>query len=275
VQSNLLNNSDILIVDVSTGVSSRLTFDAAADGIPIWSPIGDRVAFASARRTPLPFPSVLYERAASGAGEDQQIMPSALAELHIPQAWSPDGRYIVFGSVPLTRAQSGGDIWALPLDGDRKPFPLVQSTTFRAGAAQFSPDGRWLAYTTNESGTNQIVVRPFPDVNKGTWQVPGSGNYEPKWRGREILYLAPGQQMMSVTVTAENGGVTFSQPVALFQTGLPPQSNPPQFWFDVTDDGQHFLLNLPTAAPVPQQPGPAPPPKPLNVVVNWTSLLTK
>jgi hypothetical protein len=81
--------------------------------------------------------------------------------------------------------------------------------------------------------------------------------------------------MMSVTVTAENGGVTFSQPVALFQTGLPPQSNPPQFWFDVTDDGQHFLLNLPTAAPVAQQPGPAPSPKPLNVVVNWTSLLTK
>jgi Tol biopolymer transport system component/tRNA A-37 threonylcarbamoyl transferase component Bud32 len=277
VQSNLLANADILILDAETGVSSRLTFDAAADGIPIWSPSGDRVLFASARGTPLPFPSVLYERAASGAGEDRQVMPFAVADLHIPNDWSPDGRHIVYGNVPLTRAQAGGDLWALPLDGDRKPFPLVQSKTSRAGAARFSPDGRWLAYTTTESGPNQIVVRPFPDVNKGTWQVPGSGGAEPKWRGREIFYLGPNQQqMMAVTVTAGNDGITFSQPVALFATGLPPQTNPPQFWFDVTADGQRFLLNLPIAAATTttQPDAPSSPPL-LNVVVNWTSLLAK
>jgi len=277
VQSNLLTNSDILVLDADTGVSSRLTFDPAADGIPIWSPAGDRVMFASARGTPLPFPSVLYERAASGAGEDRQVMPLAVADLHIPNDWSPDGRHIVYGNVPLTRAQVGGDLWALPLDGDRKPFPLVQSKTSRAGAARFSPDGHWLAYTTNESGPSHVVVRPFPDVNKGTWQVPGSSGAEPKWRGREIFYLGPDQrQMMSVTVTADNDGITFSQPVALFSTGLPPQTNPPQFWFDVTADGQRFLLNLPLAATTATtQPTAPTSPALLNVVVNWTSLLTK
>ena len=146
-------------------------------------------------------------------------------------------------------------------------------------APVFSPDGRWIAYVTNESGTNRIVVRRFPETNKGIWQVPGSGGAEPIWRrdGKEIFYLASDRTLMTVPVTL--GEVPqFGQPVALFKTGLPPQTSPPQFVFDVSTDGQHFLLNLPASQGVAQaaaQPAAPPPAPPMTVVVNWTSLLTR
>jgi eukaryotic-like serine/threonine-protein kinase len=269
-------NTDIWTLDVASGVPSKLTFDPAGDAVPLWSPTGDRIVFASARNTPIPFASVLYTRASSGAGEDQVLLPPAKTnELNVAQDWSPDGRYIVYGVVPLQRLTSG-DLWALPLFGDKKPIPLVQPKAGIAGAARFSPDGRWLAYTTTESGSSQIVIRPFPETSKGIWQVPGGGS-QPVWRGREIFYLSSDlRAMMTVPVTAANNQIEFGRPVELFKFPVPlPQTNPPQFLFDVTPDGQRFLVNLPANAAAPQTSGAPVPPTPINVVVNWTAMLSK
>jgi serine/threonine protein kinase/Tol biopolymer transport system component len=279
VQSLDGNNPDIFVVDIASGIPSRLTFDPAADGAPIWSPQSDRVLFNSSRGSPVQTPSSLYERAASGTGEDIAVLPAKLNELNTPLDWSRDGRYIVYGSVEVTQLRSGGDLWALPLFGDRKPFPLVQSHPSRAGAARLSSDGRWLAYTTNESGMNRVVVRPFPEIKNGTWQVPGGAGSEPKWRGdgRELFYLTPDRTMMSVAVSAKDNQIQFGQPVALFKTRLPPVSGGiGQSLFDVSDDGQHFLLNLRAEDQTgPQTPAAQALTPQLTVVVNWPSLLTK
>ncbi len=281
VQTRDGDNYDIVVLDMMSGTPSRLTFDPAPDDVPIWAPQSDRVLFNSARGSPVPVPSSMYERAASGAGEDIAVLPAKLNELNTPMDWSRDGRYIVYRTVEMNRLAEG-NLWALPLFGDRKPFPLVLSRTPRAGAARLSADGRWLAYTTDESGTNRIVVRPFPEVKNGTWQVPGGAGSEPKWRGdgRELFYLTPDGTMMSVTVSAKDNQIQFGQPVALFKRSLPAIAvSLGQSSFDVSEDGQHFLLNLradETAGPqTPAAQAPQLPSTPLTVVVNWPSLLNK
>jgi Tol biopolymer transport system component len=265
-------NSDIEIVDAATGIFSRLTFNPGADGVPVWSPTGDRLYFNSSRESAIPFPNSLFERASSGAGQDQLLLKAPPEELYGPQDSSPpDGAYLAFFKAPLAQIAKA-ELWVLPIRGDKKPFRIVEASKGTAGAARFSPDGRWISYTTDDTGTNRIVVRPFPDVNKGTWQVPGAVGAESVWRrdGRELFYLGPDRTMMAVPVTL---GETpqFGQPVALFKTGLPPQTIPPQFFYDVSADGQHFLINLAPSSAVAQ----AAVPPPMTVVVNWTSLLIK
>jgi Tol biopolymer transport system component len=240
--------------------------------------MGDRVAFASSRGTPIPIANRLYQKSANGAGADEPLLPGNPGELHTPQDWSPDGRHIVFGKVLVSRMTTSGELWALPLDGDRKPFALVQSSNARVGAARFSPDGRWLAYGTNESGTYRVVVRPFRDPSKGTWQVPGPAGSEPKWRrdGRELFYLGMDGTIVAVPVTSEGDQPQFGQPVVLFKTGLQVPATPFSFYYDVTADGQRFLVNLPVASTAPATPAGAPaPPTPITVVVNWRSALVK
>jgi hypothetical protein len=123
------------------------------------------------------------------------------------------------------------------------------------------------------------VVRPFPEIKNGTWQVPGGAGSEPKWRGdgRELFYLTPDRTMMSVAVSAKDNQIQFGQPVALFKTRLPPVSGGiGQSLFDVSDDGQHFLLNLRAEDQTgPQTPAAQALTPQLTVVVNWPSLLTK
>ena len=175
--------------------------------------------------------------------------------------YSRDERFIIY------TVSDGGhsDIWLLRLDGDRRPAPFLQSP-FNKTQAQVSPDGRWIAYTANESGDDQVYVERFP-AGGGKRQVSAAGGVQPRWRadGGELFYLAADQQMMVARV---RGGATteFGAGTALFRTKLVPQGSQSigmATRYDVTGNGQRFLLSAP-----PDDPGP-----PITVVVNWRAAL--
>src|SRR5262249_194863 len=141
------------------------------------------------------------------------------AKVEIPQSESPDGRFLLFVK---RDSITGNDLWALPISGDRKPFPVVQ-TRFDEGRGQFSPDGRWIAYESNESGQFEVHVRRFPGTG-GKWQVSTGGGMQVRWRrdGKELFYIAPDGRMMAAPISAATDPQTLNvgQPVALFATHL-------------------------------------------------------
>jgi Tol biopolymer transport system component len=252
------NNRDIWILDLARGIPARITFDPASDWSAKWSPDGARVIFASANRTGTG--NQIYQKSSSGVGNDEVVSPEDAGG--IPVDWTSDNKYMVYSRFMPRGA--GNDTWLLPLFGDRKPKPFLQSP-FDKVLAQVSPDARWIAYTTNESGTFQIFIQSFPDPNGGKWQISADGGVEPKWRrdGRELYYIAFDGKLMAVPV---KGDRTFEadKPVALFQTGLTVNRTRPDRdrRYDVTKDGR-FLFVMPekTAAP------------PVTVLVNWPSAL--
>jgi WD40 repeat protein len=274
VDSNESGNRDIWVIDLSRGaVPARLTFDSASDIAPSWAPEGTRIAFAS-NRGGSAVQYKLYQRFASGAGVDELIFVGNPDEIVVPQDWSADGRYIVFMRAPVATVNVAVDHWVLPLFGDKKPFPLLQSKS-RNSQPRLSPDGRWVACTTNESGAYQVVVQPFPDSSKGKWQVTSKRGMEPKWRrdGRELYYLGLDGKLMAVPVSGEDA-FQAGPPVALFQTPSTLPAVPTAFSYDVTADGQRFLFNAPVALSQ-RDAGTAAASIPITTVVNWTSALNK
>jgi serine/threonine protein kinase len=208
--------------------NSRFTFDPADDGFTIWSPDGTRVVFGSNRRGNFD----LYQKLANASGSEEVLLQSA----DRPNSWSPDGRFILYNS-----AQNNGDLMVAPLTGDRKPFPFL-STPFSEMQGVFSPDGKWVAYQSDESGRFEIYVRPFPGPG-GQWQVSTGGGSSPRWRadGKELYYVAPGDKMMVVAAVAQ--GLTFAPgtPEVLFQATHMVQGIFKQ-QYDVGRDGR-FLIN--------------------------------
>jgi serine/threonine protein kinase len=209
--------------------SSRFTFDPADDAITIWSTDGARVVFRSNRKGLYD----LYSKPANGSGNEEVLLQSA--ESKLPNAWSPDGRFILYYS-----DQNNGDLMILPLTGDRKPFPFL-STPFSEQQGIFSPDGKWVAYQSNESGRFEIYVRPFPGPG-GQWQVSTGGGTSPRWRadGKELYYIAPDDKLMAAAVTAQGATFVPGTPAALFQTHIAQRPNRPQY--DVARDGR-FLID--------------------------------
>jgi Tol biopolymer transport system component len=275
---------DVWTVDAVNGTPTRLTFDDAADGAPVWSPDGAQLAFNSGRKSALKrTPSSLYRRSANGTGNDELLLVGATNELLVPHDWTPDGRTLLFARTTLTTWQERIDLWALDLSGERTARPIIESQGQKK-FARFSPDGRWLAYDTNESKRSEIVVQPFPDVGRGKWQISANGGAEPRWRrdGRELYYLAPNNDLMAVDVDTTGDTFTSGAPHVLFATGVPPTGpNTLGSDYDVAPEGQRFLLNLPGTATVGSAPQPAPAPQPvtpelpLHVIVNWTTGLDK
>jgi Tol biopolymer transport system component len=271
---------DIWVIDATRNVTTRLTFDDARDSMPIWSPDGTRVAFNSGRGAGRmqAITSSIYERSASGAGSDRLLFSAAADEFLATWDWSPDGRYVLFGRAALGSFPSRTDIWALPLSGDSEAFPVVESP-FREGPARLSPDGRWIAYGTNESGQDQILVQPFPNVAQGKWQVSPRGGYDPRWRadGRELYYLSPEGDVMAVEI-GEGDEFDPGDVRRLFATGLSSiAADPvPDYHYAVTGDGERFLINeplTPNSSASTESPGVAPPE--LSVVVNWAQGLPR
>jgi Tol biopolymer transport system component/predicted Ser/Thr protein kinase len=269
---------DVWIVDVARNVSSRVTFDDARDSLPVWAPDGIRIAFNSGRgadRVPV-LPSAIYERSASGAGADRLLFSGPPEEFAIPWDWSRDGRFILFGRAKAVSFTTQADIWVLPVSGDGDAFPLVESP-FRKGPARLSPDGRWIAYGTNDTGTDQIVVQPFPNVAEGKWQVSTArGGLDPHWRadGRELYYIAPNGDVMAVEVA---GGDAFEPgaPRVLFSTevGTVAAEPAPNYYYSVTGDGQRFLISERIGQDAPASGGSAD--GALSVIVNWAEQLPK
>jgi len=235
--------TDIWVLEVGLGSSLRLTFDASDDSMPVWSPDASHIAFDSARR-----PATIYQKLATGAGSDVRLLQKRLrgpVELRFPLDWSSSGRFLIFQySFPATR----GNIGILPLSGDAEPRALI-STAADEVQAQLSPDERWIAYCSDESGQYEVYVRSFPS-SEGRWQVSAAGGYEPRWRkdGKEIFYLAADRKLMAVPVRARGPTFEVGAATALFEA---PVRGFLQGWensnrYDVTPDGQRFIINAPT-----------------------------
>jgi Tol biopolymer transport system component len=246
---------DIWLLDLSRGTDSRFTFDPAGDGAPIWSPDGSRVAWNS-NRDGL---ANLYQKVTSGAGQDELLLKSDIWK-H-PLDWSGDRRFILYGkNDPKTKS----DLWILPLEGNREPFPFAQ-TQFREMQGRFSHDSKWIAYVSDESGSGEVYVQAFP-ASGGKFRISSRGGNQPIWRGdgEELFYISADQKMMAVEVKSGTGakeGFEIGVPKALFNvpvTGIDVN-------YDVTDDGRRFLVvtNEETTA------------APITVVLNWTAELKR
>jgi dipeptidyl aminopeptidase/acylaminoacyl peptidase len=247
-------NLDIWIIDIARNVRSRLTFDPGTDGSPVWSPDGTRIAFEGSTSGKVS----LRQKPINGTAADESLL-EGLGSI-TPSGWSADGRFIVYTHAGLSATS---DVWVLPLFGDRKPFPVVQ-TGFTEASAVFSPDGRWIAYTSNEGGQSNVYVQPFPGAG-GKYQVSRDGGNRPVWRadGKELFYLAADRTLMAIPIdtTSEfEAGV----PTALFRADVSTFNNSQVY--AVTKDGKRFLVNA-----RPQQSSVAP----LTVVVNWTASIQK
>jgi Tol biopolymer transport system component len=251
------NNRDIWVVDLARGVPSRISFDNASDWSPSWSADDSRLVYASSRSGA----NDIYAKASTGIGAEELVYESAKVE--IPVAWSRDARHVVFSRT--RSAGTGNDTWLLELPG-KKESAFIESP-FDKIHARISPDGRWIAYSTNDSGMYQIVVQSFPDPNGGKWQITAEGGVEPKWRrdGSELYYLALDGKLMAVPVTAERS-FKAGNAVALFQTPLTVARPVPSRdrRYDVTADGR-FIMVTPIQSAV----------EPVTVVVNWAAELEK
>ena len=245
-------NVDVWTYEMQRQSPRRLTFDPATDGVSIWSPDAARLVFSSNRQLNYD----LYMKNADGAQEEKNIVHDDVDKFS--NDWSRDGKYILY-----TRAT---DLWFATLPELKSSLFLKAVSVLRKG--HFSPDGKWVAYASNESGKWEIYVTSFPEAS-GKWQVSvGGGGEQPRWRGdgKELFYLSSDGKMMAVPVTI---GAHFDAgtPIALFQAApLQPFSLPDQFIYDVSRDGQRFLIITPV-----KQAETAP----MSVVLNWTAELNK
>ena len=224
-------NEDIWLYELSRRVATRFTFDPADEGFPAWSPDDSKIVFSSTRT----LPESLYEKPSDGTGKEELLYKS---DLRIEaDAWSPDGRFILLEAFD---PKTVWDLWALSVS-DRKAIPVVQS---EAGdfLGDFSPDGRWIVYTSNESKRPEIYVQRFPEPG-GKWQVSNAGGRGPVWSrdGKEIFYVALDGKLMAVTVRVTASGFQADISTALFQTHL---KGGPLREYDVSPDGRRFLMNL-------------------------------
>ena len=250
-------NSNIWVMDLGSGRSTKITFNAGRNDYPVWSPDGKTIAFASNRSGHLD----IYEKNADGSGEEKALLSSD--EDKQPTSWSQDNRFLLYDINDAQ--QTAGDVWVLPLEGDRKPYRIL-GTKFGEALGQFSPDGHWIAYVSDESGTPEIYVRPFSSeksadaVSGGKWTISKGGGFQPRWRtdGKELFYYSPALQQMAVDVIASPTFVP-GTPKRLF--GIPLLSPG-----DVTGDGKRFIYPTPEGSNAPS---------PFIVVTNWQAGLKK
>jgi Tol biopolymer transport system component len=256
------NTVEIRLTDLARSSSSRLASRGSVTATALWSPDGTRLVFRSNRNGIIEF----YERSAAGGGNDRVVLSAQAyraAQIPsnnlIPTDWSPDGRQIMF-SAPSP--ESGYDLWLLPLGEEGKAAKLIASPADEMHG-NFSPDGRLIAYTLNESGKFEVYVETVPQSDQ-KWLISTNGGYEPRWRadGREIYYLAEDRMLMAVTV---GPGPSFGVPKPLFQTRVPVGVTANRTHYVPSRDGQRFLVNMALDAV----------PSPITVVLNWTATLKK
>jgi dipeptidyl aminopeptidase/acylaminoacyl peptidase len=227
---------DLWLYDVATGGRTRLNGNVADENWLIWSPDGRHVAFNSQRTRGLD----LYQ--ASARGDSQELLVSD-DDGKWPVSWSPDGRFILYVT---SSPDTANDIWVLPLMGDRKPYPFLK-TPAQENWAAFSPNGRWVAYSSTESGQAEVYVTPFPKAG-AKWLVSRNGGFQARWRrdGKELFFMSPDSKLMAADVNGDGRDFEVSGVTALFEAHFP---YAPYHAFDVAADGQRFLVNSLLLAP--------------------------
>ena len=208
-----------------------------------------------------------YQISTAGGGDEEPVLQSEgmsaagmISTQVVPSDSSPDDERIIFSTLDLSARRH---LWVLPLTGDRKPFRFFDSSSDEM-QGNFSPDGRFVAYSSNESGRFEFYVQTFPRSER-KWTVSANGGYEPRWRGdgREIYYLSEDRKLMAVSVGT---GPSFEVPKALFQTRVPVAIDLLRTRYVPSRDGQRFLINTQIGDPAPT---------PITVVLNWTEWLKK
>jgi Tol biopolymer transport system component len=259
------DNLDIWTIDIARRLPTRVTTDAQGEGWPVWSRDGTHIVFGRVGLTEKPR---LIRTLANGTAAEETLLEAVDTPSRpcgprqcvlAPTDWSRDERFVLYtfgGTFPVT-----SDVWCLPLSGERKPFPVIH-TEFNEGGGTFSPDARWIAYTSDETGQPNVYVQPFLRAG-GKHRISPDGGRNPHWRadGKELFYLDAAGTMMAVPMdlTAPSPA---GLPKTLFPTGAVSINN----MYAVTRDGQRFLVNGPhTVASS----------APLTVIVNWGATLRK
>jgi Tol biopolymer transport system component len=254
VERTVQGNTDLWLLDGTR--TSRFTFDPAGDARPSWSPDGTRIVFRSLRSGA----GDLYQKLANGTGVEERLVGSDRPLT--PNSWSRDGRFLVY---MIADPQTNLDLWVVPMEGEPTPSVFL-NTPFRETYGVFSPDGRWVAYQSDESGRMEVYVRPFvaPGATgtpaaaaAGQWQVSTAGGIMPTWQpdGRELYYLNPAGEMMAAPITITGTALEPGAPVRLFPTRIVGGGVDAQIGrqYDVAADGR-FLINTVvdsgTAAPI-------------------------
>jgi Tol biopolymer transport system component len=248
--------SDIWLADLTRDNFSRLTFDSAGESDGQWSPDGNTIVFGSNRRGNGAVD--LYQMSAGGAGGDQLVFSSDSAKF--PTSWSTDGQILLFENWGL-KEKAG--VWVLTLR-DKQPKPLLQSNSYDQMQAQISPDGHLVAYTSNESGSNEVYVQPLVS-NGEKWRISSNGGMFPSWRrdGKELYYITEAGRLMSSEIIS-TPKFTSSVPKELFQAKI--KNSGQGLCYGASSDGQRFLIITFVESNNPA---------PMTVVLNWTSDLAK
>ena len=241
---------DIWRLEFARGVKTKVTSDPRRDVVPAWSPDGRQLAYMSNRTGTFQ----LYRRDARGDGTEELLTegpyPKYLTD------WTRDGRFLVYYEITT---KTKNDLWALPLSGDRKPVPL-RTTAATEQHGVVSPDSKWLAYGSDQSGREEVYIQPFPSGS--AWPVTSEGGNRPKWRsdGKELFFLNSFRNtIMSASVRITAAGVETSKPVPMvtLSSPLPALMSP----YDVSPDGQRLLVLDPVDPTLALSP--------LAVVMNW------
>jgi Tol biopolymer transport system component len=246
----IAGNRDVWVMDFVRGGTTRFTTNAAIDGFPVWSPDGLRLVFHSQRKGTF---DIWTRRFDGAAGTEELLLESTDHEW--PVAWSRDGRFLLYQR--SDRNFESSDLFALPMTGDNRTPIAVANTPAEERMGEFSPDGRWIAYQTSESGKPEIVVRGFPE-SQGIVRVSTSGGNGPRWRGdgKEIYFIAPDGKLMAVPITVTGSTLTAGTPVPLFSTQIFPQIF--TYQYAVAADGRFLVYNRQLADATP-----------ITMLLNW------
>ena len=251
--------SDIWVIDTTRNVASRLTADPSHDDMPLWSPDGRRIVFRSTRAPR----AAVYQKASDGSGTERVLTDDLPGERITPMAWLPDGRAILVG-IPTEGPSS--TFWMVSSQSPSSRAPIFTSEATLLPICEVSPDGRWVAYVSNESGRSEVYVQRFPEGGSKR-QVSINGGVEPHWRddGREMFYLAADRSLMAVSIEPGADGSP-GKPIPLFYTRMAatPTGGYTRNQYAVAEGGRRFLVNQTTGTAFPA---------PITVVVNWTARL--
>jgi Tol biopolymer transport system component len=263
--------SELYVAELGHGLPMRLTFDPNTDsGVPVWSPDENKILFCRLQGGKAK--AGIYEKPSNGAGTEELLLASDSPDMEFwPNDWSRDGRFVLYSRGDLGN-RSQEELWVLPLIGDRKPRLFLRNAA-AVYDGQFSPDGRWVAYTSKESGRPEVYVAPFdsaqvmasgnestPLTPRGKWQISTNGGQYPRWRGdgKELFYLGTDNRVMAAEVDAKGGSFQVGAVTPLFAAFAPDAATP----FDVSADGKRFLI-----VSVPEQSSP------LTLLVNWPAAI--